>query len=238
MTTILTPVQRLCQSMPKLTLLPSQHPVVSPGSQAYMSSYSSSNLLLATNNSPTSSVSSRTMSYYKTGGADSLWNSMAGVSQQGKKRGRARNLMKKKDLNRGQRMGFGKAKMSWPGLTTKITSGAGVDTKVNEIAPLDEKTYSSYLEELEEAKKNTKYFRGGKRYTDPLDRSWTGGKPLGRKFGAPEATNKDYSFDNFDSVLLEFKTVFKMTGNLGRVRRNSILMVTGNGQGAVGYTVR
>jgi len=177
------------------------------------------------------------MSYYKTGGADSLWSAMSGVSQQGKKRGRARNLMRKKDLNRGQRMGFGKAKMSWPGLTTKITSGAGVDTKVNEISPLDEKTYSSYLDELEEAKKNTKYFKGGRKSTDPLDRGWTGGKMLGRKFGAPEATNKDYSFDNFDSVLLEFKTVFKMTGNLGRVRRNSILMVTGNGEGAVGYTV-
>jgi len=60
---------------------------------------------------------------------------------------------------------------------------------------------------------------------------------LGRKFGAPEPSNKDYNFDNFDSILLEFKTVFKMTGNLGRVRRNSILMVTGNGQGAVGFTV-
>jgi len=187
--------------------------------------------------SAASVVPMRNMSYFKTGGADGLWKTMAGVSQQGKKRGRARNLMRKKDLNRGQRLGFGKAKVSWPGLTTKITHGSGVETKVKEIEPLDEKQYASYLEELEEAKKNTKAFGGGRRFQDPLDRGWTGGKPLGRKFGAPEASNKDYSFDNFDSVLLEFKTVFKMTGNLGRVRRNSILMVTGNGQGAVGYTV-
>ena len=52
---------------------------------------------------------------------------MSGVSQQGKKRGRARNLMKKKDLNRGQIMGFGKAKMSWPGLSAKVTEGTGSD---------------------------------------------------------------------------------------------------------------
>merc|ERR1712083_813674 len=47
----------------------------------------------------------------------------------------------------------------------------------------------------------------------------------------------EITFDNFETVLLEFKTVYHMTGNLGRVRRNSILMCTGNGQGAVGFTV-
>ena len=162
---------------------------------------------------------------------------MAGVSQQGKKRGRARNLMRKKDLNKGQMLGWGKARMAWPGLTTKTTSGTGTNTKINEIDTLEDEKYDSYMEELEETRKNTKYSRGGKRTQHPLDRGWTGAKPLGRKFGAPEAHNKDYTFENFDSVLLEFKTVFKMTGNLGRVRRNSVLMVTGNGQGAVGFTV-
>ena len=227
----LSPVHLLGQSMPRLSLMSTLH-----ANHPHLSTSSRTNLLVDT--SAASVVPMRNMSYFKTGGADGLWKTMAGVSQQGKKRGRARNLMRKKDLNRGQRLGFGKAKVSWPGLTTKITHGSGVETKVKEIEPLDEKQYASYLEELEEAKKNTKAFGGGRRFQDPLDRGWTGGKPLGRKFGAPEASNKDYSFDNFDSVLLEFKTVFKMTGNLGRVRRNSILMVTGNGQGAVGYTVR
>ena len=31
--------------------------------------------------------------------------------------------------------------------------------------------------------------------------------------------------------------MFKMTGNLGRVRRTSALMVTGNGNGTVGYSL-
>ena len=41
---------------------------------------------------------------------------------------------------------------------------------------------------------------------------------------------RELTFDNFETILLEFKTVYHMTGNLGRVRRNSILMCTGNGQ--------
>ena len=60
---------------------------------------------------------------------------------------------------------------------------------------------------------------GRKGRQDPLDRGWSGGKAPGRKYGAPEAANKELPFENFDSVLLEFKTVFHMTGNLGRVRR-------------------
>ena len=60
---------------------------------------------------------------------------------------------------------------------------------------------------------------GRRNRVDPLDRGWSGGKAPGRKYGAPEAANNELQFENFDSVLLEFKTVFHMTGNLGRVRR-------------------
>ena len=48
---------------------------------------------------------------------------------------------------------------------------------------------------------------------------------------------QERSFDNFESILLSYKTLFKMTGNLGRVRRHSILMVTGNRNGSVGFTL-
>ena len=105
----------------------------------------------------------------------------------------------------------------------------------------------------EEARKRT---GGGRRAraVHPLERGWSGGKLHGRHYGAPLSqvlfsyktpnnctlrpqVNADHTFENFDSILLEFKTVFNMTGNMGRVRRTSILMVTGNGQGAVGYSL-
>jgi len=177
------------------------------------------------------------MSFYKTGDASGLWKAMAGVSAQGKKRGRARNSMKKKNLNVGKRIGYGRAKMSWPGLTSSTISGSGKETKAAKIEPMAEKVYVDYQTELEEARKKTSFTTGRRAKIDPLDRGWTGHKAPGRKYGAPEAANKELTFDNFDSVLLEYKTVFNMTGNMGRTRRNSIMMVTGNGAGAVGYTL-
>jgi len=184
------------------------------------------------------SQSVRQMSgFFKQGEADALWKTMAGVSSQGKKRGRARNSLKKKNLNQGKRIGFGKAKINWPGLTSSVITGAGRAGRKTEIGVISPDVYQSYQEELAEVTK--KFNTGGSRRNrvDPLDRGWSGGKAPGRKYGAPEAANKELQFENFDSVLLEFKTVFHMTGNLGRVRRNSILMVTGNGEGAVGFTL-
>ena len=170
--------------------------------------------------SPVISQTTRNMSgFFRHGEGDILWKTMAGVSAQGKKRGRARNTMKKKNLNTGKRIGFGAAKISWPGLTDSIIHGAGKQTRVKQIQPMKEDVYQSYQEALQEAIKKHSY--GGRRRgkMDPLDRGWSGGKAPGRKYGAPEAANKELQFENFDSVLLEFKTVFHMTGNLGRVRR-------------------
>jgi len=179
----------------------------------------------------------RQSSFYKAGDSDELWKTMAGVSQQGKKRGRAKNTMQKKDLNRGQRLGYGKAKIAWPVLVTKATGtvkGGEVETGITEMK---EGIYERYQQSLEEERKKNSYGGRGKKFTHPLDRGWAGGRPLGKKFGPPMAANKEITFDNFETILLEFKTVYHMTGNLGRVRRNSILMCTGNGQGAVGFTV-
>ena len=52
----------------------------------------------------------------------------------------------------------------------------------------------------------------------------------GKKFGAPKAKSEDLKFDNFDSVLLDFKTTNIMKGVLGRTKRTSALMVTGRYQ--------
>jgi len=176
------------------------------------------------------------MSVYQNSDANTLWKTMTGVSQQGKKRGRARNLLRPKNLNRGQMLGFGKKKIDFPGLSSKTSTGTGVSVKKKEITEMSTATYRKYEEGLEKSREITGQKRG-KRKISPLERGWTGGKPLGRKFGPPKAVNEELSFDNFESVLLEFKTVFHMTGNLGRVRRTSALMVTGNGNGTFGFTL-
>ena len=164
-------------------------------------------------------ASARSMSFYKTGDAAPLWKAMAGVSAQGKKRGRARNSMKKKNLNAGKRLGYGRAKLSWPGLTSSVIVGAGKESKAAKMAPMAESVYLDYQTELEIVRKKNSHSGGRRPKIDPLERGWTGAKAPGRKYGAPEASNKELIFDNFDSVLLEYKTVFNMTGNMGRVRR-------------------
>ena len=73
------------------------------------------------------------MSFYKSETADTLWKTMTGVSQQGKKRGRARNLLRPKNLNRGQMYGFGKKKIDFPGLSSKVLSGSGADVRTKNI---------------------------------------------------------------------------------------------------------
>ena len=133
----------------------------------------------------------RQSSFFKSPGSDELWKAMAGVSQQGKKRGRAKNTMQKKDLNRGQRLGYGKAKIAWPVLVQKTTGtqkGRGETEKG--IVAMDDGIYDRYKEALEEERKKNSYGSRGKKFTHPLERGWAGGRPLGRKFGPPLATNK------------------------------------------------
>ena len=55
--------------------------------------------------------------------AEQLWKGVTSVSNAGKKRGRAKGLMRRKDLNRGQVIGLGKANIQWPGLSAPIIRG-------------------------------------------------------------------------------------------------------------------
>jgi len=176
------------------------------------------------------------MSGYNLPDQNQLWKTMQGVSAQGKKRGRARNLMRPKNLNRGQMLGFGPKKVDFPSLTSKTLAGAGAKAQKKNITDLEPEVYNKYTEGLERVREMFGQKRA-RRVIGPLERGWSGGKPLGKRFGAPVAPNKELRFDGFDSILLEFKMVFHMTGNLGRVRRASALMVTGNGNGTVGYSI-
>jgi len=181
-------------------------------------------------------IPSVSMSFFNAPDANQLWSAQLGVSSQGKKRGRARGMMKRKNLNKGQVIGMGPEKITFPGLTSNTTTGKGPVIKKNTMTSIDENQYQKYEDKLVMTRDMS--LRGGmRRRLLPLERGWCGGKAAGRKFGPPIATNQDYSFDNFDSILLEFKTVFHMTGNMGRLRRTSALMVTGNRNGTFGYSL-
>ena len=174
------------------------------------------------------------MSVYNAPSADTLWKTMAGVSMQGRKRGRARNLMRPRNLNRGKQVGYGAKKVDFPSLTSRtLTPGSN---SIKKIDTLTDEAYDRYVETLASIQDRAGK-KLGRRKISNLERGWTGGKPLGKRFGAPKSPFSELKFEGFDSVLLEFKMVFHMEGNLGRVRRSSTLMVTGNGNGTVGYSL-
>lgn len=158
--------------------------------------------------------------------ADDLWKGITSVSNAGRKRGRAKGLPRRKDLNRGQIIGIGKANIQWPGLSAPIIRGRELVQR-QQLPPDAER--ESKLIKLRDS-------MSGKRFQklNSLDRGWSGSKMPGRSIGPPDPIGED-AFEGFDTRVLELKTVFNMKGNLGRKRRLSGFVVTGNGRGLAGF---
>ena len=104
-------------------------------------------------------------------------------------RGRAKGLMRIKDLNRGQKLGMGKNRVSFPGLTDNIKRDKDGNTNMK-IEEISKEKYAEYLDDYGTQQMSLLKARGRKKYT-PLQRGWTSATPMGQKFGPPESTNPD-----------------------------------------------
>lgn len=69
-----------------------------------------------------------------------------------------------------------------------------------------------------------------------MERGYSGARLAGRSVGAPDPIGS-FTFDGFDARCIEMKIVNVMRGNLGRCRRHSTFIVTGNGQGVLGFAL-
>lgn len=69
-----------------------------------------------------------------------------------------------------------------------------------------------------------------------MERGYSGTKLAGRSVGAPDPIGS-FTFDGFDARCIEMKIVNVMRGNLGRMRRHSCFVATGNGQGVLGFAL-
>lgn len=69
-----------------------------------------------------------------------------------------------------------------------------------------------------------------------MERGYSGTRLAGRSIGAPDPIGQ-YSFEGFDARCIENKIVNVMRGNLGRYRRHSVFVATGNGQGICGFAL-
>lgn len=158
--------------------------------------------------------------------ADDLWKGVTSVSNAGRKRGRAKGLVRRKDLNRGQVIGIGKANIQWPGLSAPIIRGRELVQR-QQLPPDPER--EAKLIKLRDSMSGKKFQK-----LSPLERGWSGNKMPGRSLGPPDPIGED-SFEGFDTICLELKQVFNMKGNLGRKRRLSAFVVTGNKNGLAGF---
>ncbi|XP_046401697.1 28S ribosomal protein S5, mitochondrial isoform X2 [Ischnura elegans] len=162
--------------------------------------------------------------------AEQLWKGVTSVSNAGKKRGRGKGMGRKtaKNLNRGQVIGIGKANIVWPGLNAPILRGR--ELVQQQKLPEDPERQQKLLKMRDEMGT----FRSLK--LSPTERGWSGNRMPGRSIGPPDPIGED-KFEGFDTKVLEMKTVFNMRGNLGRTRRMSVMVVTGNKQGLAGFAL-
>jgi len=160
--------------------------------------------------------------------AQDLWKTITSVSNAGAKRGRAkrRGATKFKDLNLGQRIGQGRSNIQWPGLNTPVVQG-------RDVLSITERPPDPMREQkLLEVRNRLDRFR--RLSIPPNERGFTGGSPAGKSLGTPDPFN-EVTFEDFDSRLVEFKTLQRTIGKIGRKKFTSAFVAVGNGKGLVGY---
>lgn len=110
---------------------------------------------------------------------------MTSVSNAGRRRGRAKGLMRKRDLNKGQIIGVGKIPIQFPGLNTPVFRGRELIQQ--QKLPVDPER------EEKLAKLRQNYQTGPKRMKlSPLERGWTSAQMGGRKIGPPDPIGEGY----------------------------------------------
>ncbi|KAE8750763.1 hypothetical protein FOCC_FOCC002473 [Frankliniella occidentalis] len=155
---------------------------------------------------------------------DQLWKSITLVSKQGQRRGRGKKTNSRliKDLYKDQVMGDGKVKMVWPGLNSSVMRGRQV---------VQQERLETPVQDPNEAVKEAKETKQGRRRLHPLDRGYTSATICGRDL---KNTTSLKFLDQFDYRVIDTRFVSHMTGMFGRYQRAAIVVVCGNGNGVIG----
>ncbi|XP_078034963.1 mitochondrial ribosomal protein S5 [Augochlora pura] len=156
-----------------------------------------------------------------------LWKAVTSVSNAGKRRGRGKGLPRIKNLNRGQKIGVGKIGMVFPGLNSPISRGS--------VMVKREKLPDNPEREKELLKLQSQYSNVRRNKIHPLQRGWTSASVAGRKVGPPDPVDNE-PFEGFESWILMFKHVNVMSSLFGRIKQYRATVVTGNGNGLVGFS--
>lgn len=136
----------------------------------------------------------------------------------------------KKDLNRGQLLGEGRGGFLWPGLNTSVLKDGAPKTMTRRSEAEQKEVQGDLVRQRDEWERRRKM-------KVKRERGWTGRSLGGTSLGPPDIGPNGETYEDFDSRVIEVKTVFNMTANEGRKRSISCLVAVGNGNGAAGFAL-
>ncbi|MGH0161202.1 UNVERIFIED_CONTAM: hypothetical protein FKN15_044699 [Acipenser sinensis] len=144
-----------------------------------------------------------------------------------KGRGKRTKRKMKKDLNRGQTVGEGRGGFLWPGLNIPIVKSGTIQAISKRDQAQQEELQAEIIRQRDEWDRR-------RRMKVKRERGWTGNSWGGISLGPPDCGPNGETYEDFDSRVIEVKSVFNMTAKEGRKRSISALVAVGNGNGAAG----
>ncbi|XP_056148005.1 28S ribosomal protein S5, mitochondrial [Lampris incognitus] len=164
--------------------------------------------------------------------AEELWKGVLAETGSGAKKGRGKRTKRKlrRDLNRGQTIGEGRGGFLWPGLNSPVIKAGMVQTMSRRGEAEQQEIQAEMVRQRDEweRRKKMKFKR---------ERGWTGNSWGGISLGPPDPGPNGETYEEFDSRVIEVKSVFNMTAKEGRKRSISCLVAVGNGNGAAGFAL-
>ncbi|KAM6922924.1 LOW QUALITY PROTEIN: small ribosomal subunit protein uS5m [Lycodopsis pacificus] len=162
--------------------------------------------------------------------AEELWKGVLAESGSGRKGRGKRTKRKQRDLNRGQNIGEGRVGFLWPGLNTPVM-------KEGTLQSMSRRGESEQQEMQAELVRQRDEWERKRKMKVKRERGWTGNSWGGISLGAPDPGPNGETYEDFDSRVIEVKSVFNMTAKEGRKRSISCLVAVGNGNGAAGFAL-
>ncbi|XP_040906367.1 28S ribosomal protein S5, mitochondrial [Toxotes jaculatrix] len=164
--------------------------------------------------------------------AEELWKGVLAESGAGARKGRGKRTKRKlkKDLNRGQTIGEGRGGFLWPGLNSPVVKDGLLQSVSRRGEAEQQEVQAELVRQRDEWERRRKM-------KVKRERGWTGNSWGGISLGPPDPGPNGETYENFDSRVIELKSVFNMTAKEGRKRSISALVAVGNGKGAAGFAL-
>ncbi|XP_008290228.1 small ribosomal subunit protein uS5m [Stegastes partitus] len=181
---------------------------------------------------PTAWQQTRHGSFFNKLTAEELWRGVLAETGAGARKGRGKRTKRRmrKDLNRGQGLGEGRGGFLWPGLNIPVVRDGTLQNMARRTDAEQQDVEAQLVRQRDEWDRRRKM-------KVKRERGWTGHSWGGISLGHPDQGPNGETYEDFDSRVIEVKTVFNMTAKEGRKRSLSCLVAVGNGKGAAGFAL-